>query len=197
MADMANPNDPSQIRNWASGVSAQNANRGLYDNLDQIRSLLTPMFQQQQSNYASKFGGAMNSQIGQAQNQAGAYAAFKGLNPMSYTNSAAQKVRSSMTPSYMSGLQDLLSGQQNSLMGATAQNNQFQSQNAQSYAQQLMNQAGQAQQTWDQPGFWSYLGSGLMQALPSLAGFLVGGPAGAAVGGGLGNMMSGGSGNYK
>lgn len=195
--DAANPNDPSQLSNWASGVSKANSEMGLYDNLDQIKALLTPLFQQQMNNYQSRGMGAINSQTGQATNQAGAMAAFRGLNPASYTQSAARGVRQQMTTPYMQGLQDLLAGQTGQTLNSTAQANQFKSGNAQSYAQMLMNQSQQAQQNWDQPTFWDYLGSGLLQTLPALGGFLLGGPLGGIAGAGAGNMMGGSSGNYK
>jgi len=195
--DAANPNDPNQLSSWASGVSKANSERGLYDNLDQIKALLAPLYQQQQSNLTNKFQSALNSQVGQATNQAGAMAAFRGLNPASYTQSAGAGVRRSMTPAFMAALSELLTNQTGQTLNSTAAANQFQSGNAQSYAQMLMNQAQMAQQNWEKPTFWDYLGSGLLQAIPSIAGFALGGPAGAAVGGGLGNMMSGSSGNYK
>jgi hypothetical protein len=194
----ANPNDPSQLRNWGLGLAQSVMNRGLYDNISGMQGTLNPYFQQAQTNYANQFGGQMNSQIGQAQNQAGAFAAYKGLNPLAYSNSAAQKVRSSMTPSFTSGYKDLLSNQNQQLLGATAQDNQSRNQNAMQAAQMMMNGSQQAQQTWEQPGFWDYLGSGLLNGLSSLgeiAGSLYGG--GTSSGSGTGNQMYGNSGNRK
>jgi hypothetical protein len=166
----ANPNDPSQLSSWASGVSKENSNRGLYDNMDQIRQLLSPLFQQQMGNYTSRGMGAINSQMGQATNQAGAMAAFRGLNPSSYTQSAQRGVRQQMMPSYLQGLQELLSGQEGQTLGATANANQFKSGNAQSYAQMLMNQSQQAQQNWDRPGILDYILGALGGSLGSLGG---------------------------
>jgi hypothetical protein len=183
---VANPNDPSQLSSWAAGVSRENANRGLYDNLDQIKELLTPLFRQQQQNYTDRFGGALNSQVGQATNQAGAMAAFKGLNPTSYTQSAARGVRQQMVPSYMQGLQELLSNNMSQTLNSTAQANQFKSGNAQSYAQMLMNQSQQAQQNWNQPDLWDYLGAGGLSLLGSALG-----PLGTAAGSWLGTSIFG------
>lgn len=167
---VANPNDPSQLASWASGVSKANSEMGLYDNLDQIKALLSPLFQQQMNNYQSKGMGAINSQTGQATNQAGAMAAFRGLNPASYTQAAGRGVRQQMTTPYMQGLQDLLAGQTGQTLNSTAQANQFKSGNAQSYAQMLMNQSQQAQQNWDRPTFWDYLFGGITGSMGSLGG---------------------------
>ena len=186
--DAANPNDPSQLSSWASGVSKANADRGLYDNLDQIKALLTPLFQQQQNNYQNSAMGAMNSQVGQATNQAGAMAAFRGLNPAAYTQSAARGVRQQMTSPYIQGLQELLASQTGQTLNSTAQANQFKSGNAQSYAQMLMNQAQQAQQNWNQSDMWDYLGAGGLGLLGSLLG-----PVGTAAGTWLGSNIFGSS----
>lgn len=159
----ANPNDPSQLRNWGLDAARTNQNQSWAQNLfdpatlQQLQSFFGPYFNQQQSSYASNFNNQLNNQVGQAQNQAGAYAAFKGLNPSSYVQNAGQGVRSKMTPSFTSGYSDLLGNQGNTLFNATAQTNQYRNRNAQDYAKMLMNGSSQAQETWDQPGFFDYL----------------------------------------
>ena len=168
--DIGNPNDPSQLRNWGLGVSKQNQNLGLFDNMDYIKNLLSPLYAQQQNTYTGKFNNLLNSQVGQAQNQAGAMAAFRGQNPGSATYSAGQGVRSQLTPQYMTGLQDLLNNQMGTTLDTTAKANQFKAGNAQSYASALMNGSNQASQTWDQPGFFDYLFGGLTGSLGSLGG---------------------------
>jgi len=170
--DIGNPQDPSQLMNWSVESSGANANRPLWDSqtLEQLQTLFAPLYKQQRENYTQGFNQALNSGIGQATNQAGAMAAFRGLNPASYTQSAAQRVRSGMTPQYFSGLSDLLQGQTQNTLNATAQSNQFKSGNAAQYAQMLMNASQQAQQQWNQPGFWDYLLGGLFGSLGDLGG---------------------------
>ena len=175
--DPSNPNDPSQISNWAIGVSRANADRNLYDpeTMKQLSAMFGPYFKQMQANYTQKAGGALNSQVSQAVNQAGAMAAFKGLNPSSFTQAAGGGVRHQMAPSYMSGLSDLITGQQGSLLSATAGSNQFKSNNANAYAQMLMGKAQMAQEDWNRPDFWDYLGSGLAQGISKLPMMFMGG----------------------
>jgi hypothetical protein len=198
---LANPNDPTQLRNWGLGISAENSKRGLWDQWGATADAFKPFFQQQQQNYMGNMGGLLNSQVGQAQNQAGAYAAFKGLNPLSFTQSAGQGVRQKMTPGLFGGYNDLLSSQGQQQIGGAAQAGQFAGQQANEYARNLLSGSQQAAQTWEQPGFWDYLGGGLMSALPSIAGFALGGPLGGLLGGAVGGSLNGnggsfGSGNY-
>jgi len=186
MADIGNPNDPNQLRTWALDFARQASGYGLYDNMSDYSKMLNPYFQQAQSSLGSRFNTQLNSQVGQAQNQAGAYAAFKGLNPASMIQNAGQGVRQNMTPSFTSSMADLLNNQNQSLLGATSQGNQFKSNNAYQTAQMMLQGANQAQESWDRPGFWDYVGGALGGGL----GFLLGGPAGAALGYGVGNGIS-------
>lgn len=189
---VANPSDPSQLRNWGLGIAQENANRQYMtpDLLAQYKSMLSPFFQQQQNAFTGSFNNQLNSQMGQAQNQAGAYAAFKGLNPLSYTQSAGQGVRQQMNPQYFSGLGNMLGNQGQQLLDTTGRASQFQDQNAQEYARMLMNGSQQAQQTWDQPGFWDYA----LGALGAGAGTLLGGPVGGMLGWNVGKGVGSGIG---
>jgi len=193
IADPANPNDPAQLRNWAMGMANNAANISLFDPtaLSQMQGTLNPYFKQQQSSYANRYGGLLNSQIAGAQQSAGAAAALNGINPASYVQKAGGAVRSQMSPSYMSGYSDLINNQNQSLLGATSQSQQAKQNAAMQAAQMMMLGSQQAAQTWDQPGFWDYLGGGLLGAAGSLLG-----PLGTAGGAWLGNQIFG-SGNNK
>lgn len=166
-----NPNDPDQLRTWALDLARRTAEGSeLYTpySLESLSRMFSPYFKQAQSSYADRFNQSMNSQVGQAQNQAGAYAAYKGLNPASFVQSAGQGVRSSMTPGFLSGMSDLLNNQNNALMGATAQSNQFKTGNLMNAANMILGGSQMAQQTWDQPGFWDYIMSGIGSGIGNL-----------------------------
>jgi hypothetical protein len=156
LVDPANPNDPNQQAQWATGLAQANANKPLYDEatLTKLKSIFGPLFASQTQNLT----GQMNQARGQTGQQAGAFAASQGLaNPGSFTSGAQNRVTQAFAPQFA----NLQSNQLGQLLNAGAQSSQFGAQNNLALAQLMMQKAQYDQQQQNQPSIWDYVLGGL------------------------------------
>jgi len=168
----------------STGRAGQNAldlqSLNLFDpqTLEQLQSMFSGLFGQQQSNLAQNFMGTRNALNAEAGQNAGAIAAFKGYDPSSYVSNAQSRSNSSLTPGYFQAQGGLQASQLENLLNSTAQSGQFQAGNLQGaaginqgLANSFLNRDQFNEQMSNQPGFWDYLASGVF----GLGGNLLGG----------------------
>lgn len=170
----SNPGDPNQAMRWMIEQSSQAANVPLYapDALKQMQDMLAPYFQAQKNAFVQGSNQMMNAASSNATNTARAEAAFRGVNPQSFMQSANARTMEGMTPSFFNGLQNLNIDQLNKIFGMTGESQKFKSQNQWNLANQYGNlaQMGQQQQMLDaQPNLWEYLTGGLFGAASEFA----------------------------
>jgi len=163
--DQANPNDYNQSSQWAVDAAQRQSQAQLYDpaTLKSLQSIFGPYFAQQRSNLS----GQMNTDMGNAGRQGGAYAAASGLaNPGAYSSGARQRV----TQAYAPAFGNLQTSQLGQLLNAGAGSSVFTAQNMQNYINTLMQKSKMNLEDQNSPSIWGQILAGIIQGGATVAG---------------------------